>query len=638
MNVQHTLLARTGDAVQVLSMLPFVSRTSEGVSVFGRGVPLIYIDNLKINDISELQKLSSDEVKRVEINLHPSVNYENNVRAVIKITTIRKDEGLSISLTAQGTQTKHFNYWEFGKLNYRVKKWDFFCGMGFKNNNKESSTDNLIDFLHNNTTINVNQSFDNTTYNKSFNTNVGFNFSNKEKNDFGMKYDFSRTPSGRDNLNGTSTYSDNNATNYSEEVMLWEKNEKTNHALNTYYITSWGKENKLTLNVDYMRGKTQSKYETYWKQAKEVSSENQSDYHLYIGKAEILNPLWGGELHYGMEFSYTKNAHSYSADQATNTALNGSEDENRQRLWGFFISQSKMFGDFSVEVGGRVEIADYQYFHNGKLNEDVSKDYKKILPYLQIDYDKNDISLSLSYSNSIHRPSYGQLNGSTVYMDRYTYQKGNPLLLSAYDYILDFVFSWKDFMVDVTHTWYKNSLMRTMQKMETASAMFFTTENIPHYQEWCATASYSSVIKFWCPKVELSVFKQHLTYNDCNYNCPYFTYEFDNVFRLSKHISLSLNLWGTAAGNLYLSYFNPTFRTDIGLNANLLKNKLSVWLKVSDLFNTDKERWGSNINGVYFSKDRRLDTRGIMLQLRYSFNPQRSKYKGTTTSSEIMRL
>ena len=63
-NVQHTLLARTGDAIQVLSMMPFVSRTTEGISVFGRGTPLIYIDNIKINDVGELQKLSSDEVKK----------------------------------------------------------------------------------------------------------------------------------------------------------------------------------------------------------------------------------------------------------------------------------------------------------------------------------------------------------------------------------------------------------------------------------------------------------------------------------------------------------------------------------------------------------------------------------------------
>lgn len=267
-NVQHTLLARTGDAIQVLSMMPFVSRTTEGISVFGRGTPLIYIDNIKINDVGELQKLSSDEVKNVEINLHPGVNYGNNVKAVINIRTIRKGEGLSVNLTACETLVKHFNHLEFGKLNYRLRNWDFFGGMDFRYDSKESSTGNLIDFDHNSNAINVDQSFNNNIRNKLFNVSSGFNFSNNGKNDFGMKYNFSRTPSNRDEMSGTSIYSVNNATKYSEDVMLLGKNEKTNHALNAYYITSWGKGNRLTMNVDYMQGKALTQYETSWTQKK----------------------------------------------------------------------------------------------------------------------------------------------------------------------------------------------------------------------------------------------------------------------------------------------------------------------------------------------------------------------------------
>lgn len=74
----------------------------------------------------------------------------------------------------------------------------------------------------------------------------------------------------------------------------------------------------------------------------------------------------------------------------------------------------------------------------------------------------------------------------------------------------------------------------------------------------------------------MSVFKQTFTYHGRNYNKPYFSYELDNLFRLTKHVNLSFDIWGTAAGNLYLSDFKPSFRTDIGLNASLLKNKLAV--------------------------------------------------------------
>ena len=67
---------------------------------------------------------------------------------------------------------------------------------------------------------------------------------------------------------------------------------------------------------------------------KDVDSKNKSDYHLYTGKAEILNPLWGGELHYGLEFSFTKNKYSYHANKTSNTALNESEDEKLPKIVG----------------------------------------------------------------------------------------------------------------------------------------------------------------------------------------------------------------------------------------------------------------------------------------------------------------
>lgn len=38
-NIQHTVLANTGNSIEVLSLLSFINRTSEGVSVIGRGTP-----------------------------------------------------------------------------------------------------------------------------------------------------------------------------------------------------------------------------------------------------------------------------------------------------------------------------------------------------------------------------------------------------------------------------------------------------------------------------------------------------------------------------------------------------------------------------------------------------------------------
>lgn len=240
-NIQHTVLANTGNSIEVLSLLPFINRTSEGVSVIGRGTPLIYIDNRKVQNMDDLQKLSSDEIKRVEVDLHPGAEYGNNIRAVIRISTVRKGEGMSVSLTGQGVQTQHFNAFGFGNLNYRLNKWDFFGGVSARHTHKESPVENSIGFTDGQTAIHVAQALDNINRGYSIGGNVGLSFSNNGVNDFGVKYDFDRAPSNRDKISGAGIYMENNQNVHSEDIELIQASENTRHILNAYYITSFGK-------------------------------------------------------------------------------------------------------------------------------------------------------------------------------------------------------------------------------------------------------------------------------------------------------------------------------------------------------------------------------------------------------------
>ena len=47
---------------------------------------------------------------------------------------------------------------------------------------------------------------------------------------------------------------------------------------------------------------------------------------------------------------------------------------------------------------------------------------------------------------------------------------------------------------------------------------------------------------------------------------------------------------------------------------------------------------GAGSQNIHYPKDRRLATRGVMLQLRYSFNPRCSKYKGSVANNEVIKL
>ena len=95
-DIQHSDLSKVGDAVDVLRQLPRINVSSTDViSVYGKGTPIIYINNKQVRDSRELQRLKSDAIKNVEIITSPGARYDATVSSVIRIRTVKK-QGIDV--------------------------------------------------------------------------------------------------------------------------------------------------------------------------------------------------------------------------------------------------------------------------------------------------------------------------------------------------------------------------------------------------------------------------------------------------------------------------------------------------------------------------------------------------------------
>ena len=56
--IEGTTLAQLPNIYRMLAQLPMVEVQNEGITVLGRGTPLIYINGRKMTDATELQRLS----------------------------------------------------------------------------------------------------------------------------------------------------------------------------------------------------------------------------------------------------------------------------------------------------------------------------------------------------------------------------------------------------------------------------------------------------------------------------------------------------------------------------------------------------------------------------------------------------
>ena len=127
-NVENTLLSNIGTGVDVLKRIPGLRIDPEKkIEVFGKGVPLIYINGRLIRDNSELEQLSSKDIAKVELITNPGAEYDAEVKAVLKIKTLKPvGEGLGGYVRLVESKSRYWEHTQQANLNYRKGGLDLF--------------------------------------------------------------------------------------------------------------------------------------------------------------------------------------------------------------------------------------------------------------------------------------------------------------------------------------------------------------------------------------------------------------------------------------------------------------------------------------------------------------------------------
>ncbi len=123
-NVENSILESLPSTTALFSKLPGIqiSPNQESLSIIGRGTPLLYMDNQRI-DFDQLKSIAVGDIKSVEIIDNPPAKYEAEGRTVILITRKRnKKEGYKIDLSETASFKRRFsNYLEL-RSSFKQKK------------------------------------------------------------------------------------------------------------------------------------------------------------------------------------------------------------------------------------------------------------------------------------------------------------------------------------------------------------------------------------------------------------------------------------------------------------------------------------------------------------------------------------
>ena len=95
--VAGTVLEKAGTVSDALSKIPSLEAERDGaVKVLGRGDAEVYINGRKVQDISELTRLRSEQIQHVDVVQNPGARYAASTKAVVRIT-LKKAQGEGIS-------------------------------------------------------------------------------------------------------------------------------------------------------------------------------------------------------------------------------------------------------------------------------------------------------------------------------------------------------------------------------------------------------------------------------------------------------------------------------------------------------------------------------------------------------------
>ena len=188
-NVQKTTLAQLGTTYDVLNQIPFVSANDRNIEVIGGGNPIIFVNSKQVYDIKELREIKSDEIKSVEVILHPGSMYSASTQSVIRINTIKSTKDM-LGLTATLYSGKNRDWTQYGNLKtvWRKNGWESFAFFDMMGSEYTQKQDNNLSFTFDEQDISVINSGMINGKSKSFEFSLGINRLPTKDKEFGIKY------------------------------------------------------------------------------------------------------------------------------------------------------------------------------------------------------------------------------------------------------------------------------------------------------------------------------------------------------------------------------------------------------------------------------------------------------------------
>ena len=647
--VEGTILEKAGTVADALARVPSLEAERDGaVKVLGRGDAEVYINGRKVQDMSELSRLRSDQIQHVDVIQNPGARYAASTKAVVRIT-LKKAQGDGFSFQDNLTGMYQYGHTITNNLdvNYRTGGLDITASFwaGRYGHAKMLQENHMFYYVGRDHVESILKQEGRNIW-KGLSPQLQINYMFNDNHSMGAFYKYDRHPGAdfRDRFI-TDCYQNGEFTEHSEsDVQQHDRFRK--HIFNAYYNGKVGFLG-IDLNVDGLFDRTETPGSTSEATvldgvtvSRTIESNTSSRNNFWASKLILSYPVWQGNLSAGGEYSHNHRTDAYSFSATASVPVKATDTEINESSTAAFVEFGRRFGLVFAQVGLRYEHLKNDYYNFNEREDEVCRDYGDWFPSFVVSAPIGKVQLSLSYRRDIQRPNYSSLTSSTIYFNRYSYQSGNPYLKPTYTHSLVFNAAYQWMNLSLNYARIKDSETMSTEPYPGADdpliSLVRPINSKESYNRLTVIPSLRPVIGCWHPSWSAyAIFQNYKTPTAdgsiLTLNHPFVALMWNNDIELPHNYRLNAMVQWTSRGDY--DNFRITkcrFYSGIGVQKDFSLQhlgSLTVDARCMDLLNTSKA--GATIFGPRELTTSNPARRTFLLDLTWKFNSAGSKYRGT---------
>ncbi|MCM1093140.1 MAG: TonB-dependent receptor [Lachnospiraceae bacterium] len=643
-NVESSILKDAGNAEDVLTKIPMVTKNGNELIVFGKGAPTIYVDNREIRDAQELSRISSNDIKEIEVITNPGIKYNSASNAIIHIKTKTSNpDGISGSVRTTMEYNRSLSSSNTLDLSYRYRNWDIFTNIEFSRTRNHSHTTTQMNSFGINDMLQSLMITNNSTE-RRLNGKLGFSFMPSTGHSIGAFY--------QNGINRSKTsYSvDTHTTIESHADIFTSSNGEIRdrkfpcHNLNAYYsgkIFNVG----INMNIDYIKSKNKNNQTAKEQEGTEISSLTSTGSRkisLFAQRLAVDFPVKNLKFNLGEEYSRSLSESVFHTDIENLDNATSYVNENNVAIFGDAAFQ---FKNLTFKAGLR-----YEHITSIHRESDMSdgntdkRRFDSFFPSFSITANTGNVRTAINFTRKSIRPDYESLDGTIIYVNPLTLQSGNPFLKPTTTYNLELLANWKWLTGQLRYSRAENPIFNTIiPHNEEGIVKRLTKSNFPNMSKVEVFLSGIFQIRAWNPKLNFGLSAQNL---DMEYrgkkkslNRPVVLVQWQNEIKLPYDIRISADMGYYGNGYIGNLYHGSSSFMDVKIMKFFFSEKLRVSLEGRDIFNQSNRKMRFYSNEVTMLQFPKYSTRSIIIGVSYRFNSTPRRYKGTGAAhSEKSRL